>query len=112
MNLEFIKKIVPERFLPRWAILIMDVAIVAVSFLFAYLIAYQFDRSAESMVSFRNAVITGVSLSFIAFAVFKPYRNVLRFSSFQDILKIFVTLAFAYAANTGFWIIDMLPLFS
>lgn len=100
MNLEFIKKIVPERFLPRWAILIMDVAIVAVSFLFAYLIAYQFDRSAESMVSFRNAVITGVSLSFIAFAVFKPYRNVLRFSSFQDILKIFVTLAFAYAANT------------
>lgn len=99
MNLEFIKKLIPDRFLPRWSILIMDVAIVAVSFVFAYLIAYQFDRAAESMATFRNAVITGVSLCFISFLVFKPYRNVLRFSSFQDILKIVITLSFAYAAN-------------
>lgn len=100
MNLEFIKKLVPDRFLPRWAILIMDVAIVAVSFLLAYLLAYQFDRAAEIMASFRNAVITGVFLCSVAFLVFKPYRNVLRFSSFQDILKIFVTMSFAYAANS------------
>lgn len=99
MNLEFIKKLIPDRFLPRWSILIMDVAIVAVSFVFAYLIAYQFDRAAESMATFRNAVITGVSLCFISFLVFKPYRNVLRFSSFQDILKIVITLSFAYAVN-------------
>lgn len=99
MNLEFIKKLVPDRFLPRWAILLMDITIVAVSFLFAYLIAYQFDRAAEIMASFRNAVITGVILSVSMFLVLKPYRNVLRFSSFQDILKIFVTLLFAYAAN-------------
>jgi FlaA1/EpsC-like NDP-sugar epimerase len=99
MNLEFIKKLVPDRFLPRWAILFMDITIVAVSFLFAYLIAYQFDRAAEIMASFRNAVITGVFLSVSMFLVLKPYRNVLRFSSFQDILKIFVTLLFAYAAN-------------
>lgn len=99
MNLEFIKKLVPDRFLPRWAILFMDITIVAVSFLFAYLIAYQFDRAAEIMASFRNAVITGVILSVSMFLVLKPYRNVLRFSSFQDILKIFVTLLFAYAAN-------------
>lgn len=100
MNLEFIKKLVPDRFLPRWAILFMDITIVAVSFLFAYLIAYQFDRAAEIMASFRNAVITGVILSVSMFLVLKPYRNVLRFSSFQDILKIFVTLLFAYAANS------------
>lgn len=99
MNLEFIKRLVPERFLPRWAILILDVAIIAVSFLCAYLIAYQFDRAAESVASFRNAVIIGVVINFVAFLIFKPYRNVLRFSSFRDILKIFVTLIVAFLAN-------------
>lgn len=99
MNLDFIKRLVPDRFLPRWAILILDVAIIAVSFLCAYLIAYQFDRGAESMASFRNAVFLGVTISFVAFLIFKPYRNVLRFSSFQDILKIFVTLIVAFVAN-------------
>lgn len=103
MNLDFIKRLVPERFLPRWAILILDVAIIAVSFLCAYLIAYQFDRAAESVASFRNAVITGVVINVIAFLIFKPYRNVLRFSSFRDILKIFVTLVASYFAN---YIID------
>lgn len=103
MNLDFIKRLVPERFLPRWAILILDVAIIAVSFLCAYLIAYQFDRAAESVASFRNAVITGVVINVIAFLIFKPYRNVLRFSSFRDILKIFVTLVVSYFAN---YIID------
>lgn len=99
MNLDFIKRLVPERFLPRWAILILDVAIIAVSFLCAYLIAYQFDRAAESVASFRNAVMTGVVINFIAFLIFKPYRNVLRFSSFRDILKIFVTLVSSFIAN-------------
>lgn len=103
MNLDFIKRLVPEKFLPRWAILILDVAIIAVSFLCAYLIAYQFDRAAESVASFRNAVITGVVINVIAFLIFKPYRNVLRFSSFRDILKIFVTLIVSYFAN---YIID------
>lgn len=99
MNLDFIKRLVPERFLPRWAILILDVAIIAVSFLCAYLIAYQFDRAAESVASFRNAVITGVVINVIAFLIFKPYRNVLRFSSFRDILKIFVTLVASFFVN-------------
>ena len=99
MNLDFIKRLVPERFLPRWAILILDVAIIAVSFLCAYLIAYQFYRAAESVASFRNAVITGVVINVIAFLIFKPYRNVLRFSSFRDILKIFVTLVASFFAN-------------
>ena len=51
------------------------------------------------MASFRNAVFLGVTISFVAFLIFKPYRNVLRFSSFQDILKIFVTLIVAFVAN-------------
>lgn len=99
MNLDFIKRLVPDRFLPRWAILILDVAIIAVSFLCSYLIAYQFDREAESIASFRNAVFLGVAISFVAFLIFKPYRNVIRFSSFQDILKIFVTIVVAFTAN-------------
>ena len=98
MKLDFIKGLIPERFLPRWAILILDVAIIAVSFLCAYLVAYQFDRAAESMASFRNAVIIGVLLNFISFLIFKPYRNGLRFSSFRDILKIFVTLMVSFVA--------------
>lgn len=97
--MDFIKRMIPERFLPRWAVLMMDVAIVAVSFLGAYLIAYQFDRSAESLASFRNAVLVGLIINSISFLVFKPYRNVLRFSSFLDILKIFVALALAYVIN-------------
>lgn len=98
MNIDFFKGLIPERFLPRWAILILDVAIIAVSFLCAYLVAYQFDRAAESMASFRNAVIIGVLVNFISFLIFKPYRNVLRFSSFRDILKIFVTLMVSFVA--------------
>ncbi|MCK9180635.1 MAG: polysaccharide biosynthesis protein [Bacteroides sp.] len=86
------------RVLPIWLILIFDVAIIAVSCFLAYVLRYDvksifLDPYPMVLIS-SIAWITGVNIVF--FRLFRTYSNVLRFSSFVDIIRIVVSLSLAY----------------
>ena len=89
---KFLRRIFSSRVLPSWTILLLDLLIVALSVLIAYLlrfdVSYPFQHSTELLLSI--GVIAVVDVVF--FRVFRTYANVLRLSSFVDLLNIFLSM--------------------
>lgn len=85
------------RVLPIWTILLFDLFIVALSCLAAYVLRYNVTLVFTNLEHIDIAVLWCVGVNLIFFKLFKTYSGVLRYSSFVDILRIFVALAVAYA---------------
>ena len=71
--------------------------IIAISGLLAYAFRYDFGSIFREGTHLDSMVLWTIVVNLIFFRVFKTYSNVLRFSSFVDIMRIFVSLSVAYA---------------
>ena len=91
----FLRRIFSSKVLPSWVILLLDILIVAFSVFVAYMlrfdIAYPFKHATEVLIAV--GCVEVVHLVF--FRVFRTYANVLRLSSFVDILHIFAAVGLA-----------------
>ena len=83
--------------LPIWTILLIDVLIIVVSSLLAYALRYDFRRIFLESSTIDKTIVWTVIVNLVFFRVFRTYSNVLRFSSFIDIMRIFVSLTVSYA---------------
>ena len=83
--------------LPIWTILLIDVLIIVVSSLFAYALRYDFRSIFLESSTIDKTIVWTVIVNLVFFRVFRTYSNVLRFSSFIDIMRIFVSLTVSYA---------------
>ena len=83
--------------LPIWTILLIDVLIIVVSSLLAYALRYDFRSIFLESSSIDKTIVWTVIVNLVFFRVFRTYSNVLRFSSFIDIMRIFVSLTVSYA---------------
>ena len=83
--------------LPIWTILLIDVVIIVVSCLLAYLLRYDFNTVVQGSPRISGMILWAVLVNLVFFRVFRTYSNVLRFSSFVDIMRIFVSLSVSYA---------------
>ena len=83
--------------LPIWTILLIDVLIIVVSSLLAYAIRYDFRSIFLESSTIDKTIVWTVIVNLVFFRVFRTYSNVLRFSSFIDIMRIFVSLTVSYA---------------
>ena len=92
----FFRRIFSSKILPTWTIFLFDACIVAISVAFAFFIRFTAVDIAKMETSpwVAVAIVTVVYLLF--FKLFRTYSNVLRLSSFVDVMHIFVasTLAF------------------
>lgn len=86
-----------SRVLPVWTILLADILIIALSTFIAYCLRYGFVGIIEGTSTVDSAILFVVAANLIFFRVFRTYSNVLRFSSFVDIMRIFASLTAAYA---------------
>ena len=95
-RLKFLRRIFSSKVLPSWTILLLDLFIVALSVLIGYLlrfeVAYPFRNSTDLFISV--GVIAAVDLIF--FRVYRTYANVLRLSSFIDLLNIFAAMVLSF----------------
>lgn len=87
-----------SRVLPVWTILLADILIIALSTLLAYCLRYGFTSIIEGTSTVDSAILWAVVVNLIFFRIFRTYSNVLRFSSFVDIMRIFVSVTAAYAS--------------
>ena len=95
----FFRRIFSSKILPSWTILLMDLCIVIVSLLLGYLARFSFVGSqAFGGPDFRITLVTVLVLNLVFFRVFRTYSNILRLSSFVDVMHIFVALTLAYFA--------------
>ena len=83
--------------LPIWTILLIDVLIIVVSSLLAYALRYDFRSIFLESSTIDKTIVWTVIVNLVFFRVFRTYSNVLRFSSFIDIMCIFVSLTVSYA---------------
>ena len=83
--------------LPIWTILLIDVLIIVVSSLLAYALRYDFRSIFLESSTIDKTIVWTVIVNLVFFRVFRTYFNVLRFSSFIDIMRIFVSLTVSYA---------------
>lgn len=75
----------------------VDVLIIVVSSLLSYALRYDFRILFSESSSVDITIVWTVLVNLIFFRVFRTYSSVLRFSSFVDIMRIFVSLTVSYA---------------
>lgn len=83
--------------LPIWTILLIDVLIIVVSSLLAYALRYDFRSIFLESPTIDKMIVCTIIVNLVFFRIFRTYSNVLRFSSFIDIMRIFVSLTVSYA---------------
>lgn len=96
VKLDFLKRYLSARVLPMWMILFMDVAIVTISSLLAYVLRYNVPTLVEHHVEIWKSIGLIVLVNVLFFRVFKTYSNILRFSSFVDILRAILSLSVSF----------------
>lgn len=97
MKLKFIQRYLSTKVLPIWTILLIDVFIIILSSILAYILRYDLRSLFLESSNIDKAIFGAVIVNLIFFRVFRTYSNVLRFSSFVDIMRIFVSLTVSYA---------------
>lgn len=75
----------------------IDVFIIVISSLLAYALRYDFRSIFLESSTIDKTILWTVVVNLVFFRVFRTYSNVLRFSSFVDIMRVFVSLTVAYA---------------
>ena len=95
------RQIFSSTILPSWIIFLFDALIVAGSVLFAYLVRYPISEVAQ-MGSFPWLVVLIVTVvNLIFFRLFHTYSNILRLSSFVDVMHVFAALTLAFFCCVG-----------
>lgn len=97
MKRNFFHRYLSAKVLPIWTILLIDVFIIVISSLLAYALRYDFRSIFLESSTIDKTILWTVAFNLIFFRVFRTYSNVLRFSSFVDIMRIFVSLTVSYA---------------
>ena len=82
--------------LPIWTILLMDVVLVAVSCMLAYVLRFDFEWIIDNITYVEQGVLWSIAVNLLFFKAFRTYSGVLRYSSFVDIMRIFTALSCAY----------------
>lgn len=97
MKHKFFHRYLSAKVLSIWTILLIDVLIIVVSSLLAYALRYDFRSIFLESSTIDKTIVCTVIVNLVFFRIFRTYSNVLRFSSFIDIMRIFVSLTVSYA---------------
>ena len=74
----------------------MDIVITALSCFVAYILRYDFQQVFNSLPNVDTSILYCVLIAIVFFKLFRTYSGVLRYSSFVDIMRLFVALSCIY----------------
>lgn len=95
MKRDLMRKLTSVSFLPVWAVLLADLLMVFLSCTVAFAFGYDMTYDGGAGNWYYTALLA-VLANGVMFMVFRPFMNVLRASSFVDLLRIFVALTLGY----------------
>ncbi|MDH8701466.1 FlaA1/EpsC-like NDP-sugar epimerase [Dysgonomonadaceae bacterium PH5-43] len=76
-------------YLPRWAVLFIDVIISIFAFTIAYLVYYQIQKRTIDVGPYMTALFVNTGVNIIFFLALKTYVGVMRYSTLRDAWRIF-----------------------
>lgn len=89
------------RYLPRWLVLIIDLAIVCISILLTYGVIRELTSNFYPILTGTERIAVILVVQLVFFMVFKTYAGLIRHSSSVDALKLMLSIGFTF----GFLII-------
>ena len=84
-----------KRYLPRWIVLVFDVAAVLFTFLTAYTLRFNFDLMQVAEVVEFNQLFLIQPVYLFSFWLLKSYSGIIRLSTSLDIVRIIFSLSLA-----------------
>ena len=91
-----VQNFISDRVLPIWCILLLDILLVIISVTMACLLRYDIASVFSEGSILGRAILWIVLVNAFFFRIFHTYANIIRFSSFVDIMHIFVSLTISY----------------
>ena len=95
----FWKRIFSSRVLPSWTILLFDVLVIVFSVFVAYLTRFLFADVTLMEGEMVRTLFVVIPFALVFFRVFRTYANILRLSSFVDVMHLFVALTLTYGCS-------------
>ena len=92
----FFRRIFSSKILPSWTIFLLDTLIVAASVIFAYFVRFPISEVVKMGGTPWLAVLLVTVVNLLFFKLFRTYSNILRLSSFVDVMHIFVATTLAF----------------
>ena len=99
--MSFFRRIFSSKILPSWTIFLFDAFVVAASVVFAYFVRFPIAEVFKMGSAPWASVVIVTLVNLIFFKLFRTYSNILRLSSFVDILHIFVASALSFFCCIG-----------
>ncbi|NQU85560.1 MAG: hypothetical protein HQ541_07350, partial [Mariniphaga sp.] len=90
-----------KRFLPRWIILIFDLAVVSVTFLFAYMLRLNLDFIQINYFEETYHFLIILPLFTLIYYLIKPYSGVIRHSTLKDASSLFMAQSIGFTSLVG-----------
>ena len=91
-----VQNYISDKVLPIWCILLLDIILVIISVTMACLLRYDIASVFSEGSILGKAILWVVMVNTVFFRIFHTYANIIRFSSFVDIMHIFVSLTISY----------------
>jgi FlaA1/EpsC-like NDP-sugar epimerase len=96
-------KLLDQRYLPRWTVILIDILLCVVSLTTVYFILLETPNFIRKIISVPIQSIILLSTNLLFFFVFKTYSGIVRHSTFTDIIKLalssFITAAVLVVIN-------------
>tara|TARA_Y100000815_G_scaffold84801_1_gene73502 strand:- start:14475 stop:16445 length:1971 start_codon:yes stop_codon:yes gene_type:complete len=95
-------KLLDQRYLPRWIVILLDTCIAAGSFFLVYLILSGTPIRFHEIISVEEQALIVVGVNMVFFFLFKTYSGIIRHSTFTDITKLAFSSLFTFLVVISF----------
>ncbi len=97
--------------IPRWLIFVIDISVVVFSIVLAYLLRFNFHIPESEMMRWPQVFALVVGVRAVSFLISKTYAGIIRYTSTEDAVRIFVvvlsgSLVFAVANVISFYFVN------
>lgn len=96
MNLKVYYRNLSSRIASKWTILAIDICLVVISMLLACILQLGVSSIIYKVSLYIWMILFSLSCNLCFFSVFHTYVGVIRFSSFVDIYRVFISLTISY----------------
>lgn len=90
-----IAKKLADKNVPRWVVLTVDISLSILSFTFAFAVINQFDSAYFTLKSFTYPLLVVTILRIQSYLLTRSYTGIIKYTSSQDAVRIFLALAFS-----------------
>ncbi|MBR5385152.1 MAG: polysaccharide biosynthesis protein [Bacteroidales bacterium] len=94
--MQFFKKIFSSKVLPSWTILLFDLMIATIAVIIGYLLRFDTAYISNNGDQILATVLIVLTSDVVFFKAFHTYSNVLRLSSFVDLMNVFAAISLSF----------------